>query len=133
MADSEQTQPNAPDPGALSGSEPAQPFRGPVTPSTGETDADEVAAARAANRFDIRRIIGGLFLVYGVILIVTGIVGSHHVKTQAAGINIDLWAGIARLIFGIIMVAWALLRPVMPEPAETRGQGSGRLRRAPAT
>jgi hypothetical protein len=114
-------------------SEQRQPFRGPVTPSTGETDAEEVAAARAANRFDIRRIIGGLFLVYGVTLVVTGIVGSHHVKTQAAGINIDLWTGIAMIIFAAIMIAWALLRPVMPEPAETRGEGSGRIRRAPAT
>jgi hypothetical protein len=114
-------------------SEQRHPFRGPVTPSTGATDADEVAAARAANRFDIRRIIGGLFVLYGVILVVTGIVGSHHVKTKAAGINIDLWTGIAMIIFAIIMVAWALLRPVMPEPESTRGQGSGRLRRAPAT
>jgi hypothetical protein len=114
-------------------SEQRQPFRGPVTPSTGETDSDEVAAAKAANRFDIRRIIGGLFALYGVILLVTGIVGSHHVKTKAAGINIDLWTGIAMIIFAIIMIAWALLRPVMPEPEETRGQGSGRLRRAPAT
>lgn len=143
MSDSEQPPPNAPQPGrprdeversaeAQSGAEPAQPFRGPVTPSTGETDADEVAAARAANRFDIRRIIGGLFVVYGLILVVTGIVGSHTVKTKAAGINIDLWTGIAMLIFAAIMIAWALLRPVMPEPAETRGEGSGRLRRAPA-
>jgi hypothetical protein len=114
-------------------SEQRQPFRGPVTPSTGETDEDEVAAAKAANRFDIRRIIGGLFAVYGVILLVTGIVGSHHVKTKASGINIDLWTGIAMIVFAIIMIAWALLRPVMPEPAESRGQGSGRLRRAPAT
>jgi hypothetical protein len=110
-----------------------QPFRGPATPSTGETDVDEVAAARAANRFDIRRIIGGLFAVYGVILVVTGIVGSHHVKTQASGINIDLWTGIGMLIFAAIMIAWALLRPVAPEPPERRGEGSGRLRRAPAT
>jgi hypothetical protein len=117
----------------VSDSEQAQPFRGPITPSVGETDEDEAAAARAANRFDIRRIIGGLFVVYGLILVITGIVGSHEVKTKAAGINIDLWAGIAMLIFAAIMIAWALLRPVMPEPPETRGQGSGRLRRAPAT
>jgi hypothetical protein len=108
-------------------------FRGPVTPSTGESDEDEVAAARAANRFDIRRIIGGLFVLYGLILVITGIVGSHHVKTQAAGINIDLWAGIAMVVFGILMIGWALWRPVMPEPPERRGEGSGRLRRAPAT
>ena len=66
-------------------------------------------------------------------LVVTGIVGSHTVKHKAAGINIDLWAGLAMLVFAVVMIAWALLRPVVPEPPETRGEGSGRLRRAPAT
>lgn len=114
-------------------SEQQHPFRGPQTPSVGETDADEVVAAKAANRFDLRRIIGGLFTVYAVILIVTGIVGTHAVKNKAAGINIDLWTGLAMLVVGIAMIAWALLRPVVPEPEATRGEGSGRIRRAPAT
>lgn len=110
-----------------------QAFRGPTVPSTGADEADEVAKAKAANRFDIRRIIGLLFTLYGLVLLITGIVGGHTVKHRAAGINIDLWTGIAMLIFAAIMIAWALLRPVVPEPEETRGQGSGRLRRAPAT
>jgi hypothetical protein len=110
-----------------------QPFRGPITPSTGESDVDEANAARAANRFDIRRIIGGVFALYGVVLVITGIVGSHAVKHKAAGINIDLWTGIAMVIVAAMMIAWALLRPTVPEPPERRGEGSGRLRRAPAT
>ena len=69
---------------------------------------------KAANRFDIRRIIGGLFVVYGVVLVVVGIAGSHEVKTKAAGININLWAGLAMLAFAAGMIAWALLRPVAP-------------------
>jgi hypothetical protein len=111
-----------------------QPFRAPVEAQpTGISEADEAAAARAANRFDIRRIIGGLFCLYAVVLVVTGILGDHTVKTKADGLNIDLWTGIAMLAVGIFMIAWALLRPVTPEPPETRGEGSGRLRRAPAT
>jgi hypothetical protein len=101
-------------------------------PSPEISDEEEAKAARAANRFDIRRLIGGLFVVYGVILVVLGLVGSHTVKHKAAGINIDLWTGIAILVFAALMIFWALARPVMPEPPETRGQGSGRLRRAPA-
>ncbi|MDQ6842227.1 MAG: hypothetical protein M3025_07375 [Actinomycetota bacterium] len=101
--------------------------------STGVSDEDEIKAARAANRFDIRRLIGGLFLLYGLILTIIGLVGSHHVKTKAAGINVDLWTGLSMLVFGALMVFWALTRPTMPEPPETRGQGSGRIRRAPAT
>ena len=90
-------------------------------------------AARAANRFDIRRLIGGLFCLYALILIALGMFGSHTVKNKAAGINIDLWTGLGMLVFGALMIFWALSRPVMPEPSETRGQGSGRIRRAPAT
>jgi hypothetical protein len=104
----------------------------PMAP-TGATDEDEADAARAANRFDIRRLIGALFCLYALILIALGIFGSHETKTKAAGINVDLWTGIGMLIFGILMLVWAFSRPVMPEPEETRGQGSGRLRRAPAT
>jgi hypothetical protein len=103
----------------------------PMQP-TGESDEDEVEAARAANKFDIRRLIGGLFCLYALILIALGLFGSHQVKTKAAGINVDLWTGLGMLVFGILMLFWALKRPVMPEPPETRGQGSGRLRRAPA-
>jgi hypothetical protein len=101
--------------------------------STGATDEEEIHAARAANRFDIRRIIGGLFSLYGLILIALGIFGSTHVKNKAAGINIDLWTGLGMVIFGALMIFWALTRPTLPEPPETRGQGSGRIRRAPAT
>ena len=97
------------------------------------SDEEEVEAARQANRFDIRRIIGGVFVVYGLVLTALGIFGSEHVKTKAAGINIDLWTGIGMLIFGGLMIFWALARPVTPEPPEVRGQGSGRIRRAPAT
>src|SRR3954453_20273450 len=101
--------------------------------STGANDEEEARAARAANRFDIRRIIGGVFVLYAGILIVTGIVGDHAVKNKAAGVNINLYTGIGMLIFGVLMIVWALTRPVVPEPPETRGEGSGRIRRAPAT
>jgi hypothetical protein len=116
-----------------------RPFRVPGTssgesrPSTGASDDEEVQAAKAANRFDIRRLIGGLFALYGLILLLLGLFGSHHIKHKAAGINVDLWTGIGMLIFAALMIFWALSKPVQPEPAETRGQGSGRIRRAPAT
>jgi len=102
--------------------EEQQQSPGPQTPSAGATYEDEVRAARIANRFDIRRIIGGVFLLYGVILAIVGIVGSDEVKNKAAGINVNLWTGLAMLIVGGLMIFWALARPVMPEP--TRGEQS---------
>src|SRR3954470_6604403 len=111
------------------------PFRGPPSEMapTGESEEDELAAARIANRFDIRRIIGALFILYGVVLTVTGIVGTHAIKTKAAGINVALWTGLGMLVVGALMIFWALARPVAPEPPQTRGRGSGRIRRARAT
>lgn len=103
---------------------------GPLAP-TGATEEEELRAARVANRFDIRRLIGGLFLLYGAILLVLGLVGSHAVKTKASGINIDLYTGIGMLVFGGLMIVWALSRPVIAEPEAIRGRGSGRIRRAP--
>ena len=100
--------------------EPQQPFRGATgegVPSTGATDEDELRAARIANRFDIRRIIGGLFVLNGVVLTITGIVGSDEVKNKAVGINVDLWTGLGMLVFGVLMIVWALARPVAPSPA----------------
>jgi hypothetical protein len=110
----------------------ASPADEPTAPA-GVTDEDEVATARAANRFDIRRIIGGVFVIYSLILIALGIFGSSHIKNKAAGINIDLWTGLGMLIFGALMIFWALTRPTVPESPETRGEGSGRIRRASAT
>ena len=110
------------------------PYRAPMhAEPTGANDIDEAAAARAANRFDIRRIIGGVFTFYGLVLVALGLFGAHHIKVKASGININLWTGLGMLVVAALMIAWALLRPVASEPPETRGQGSGRIRRAPAT
>jgi hypothetical protein len=83
-----------------------------------EPEVDAATAAKAANRFDIRRIIGGLFLLYGVILVVVGIVSSTAEKNKAAGINVNLWTGLGMFVFGALMVTWALTRPVVPNPPE---------------
>ena len=98
-----------------------------------DSDEQEIREATLANRFDIRRLIGAVFVVYGLILTALGVFGSSHVKNKAAGLNIDLWAGIGMLVFAALMIAWALLRPVEPDPPERRGRGSGRIRRSPAT
>lgn len=118
-----------------------KPFGVPGTESTtpneaaplSDEDEDEDEAARNSNRFDIRRLIVAVFTLNGLILTALGIFGSEHVKNKAAGINIDLWTGLAMLVFGGLMIFWALARPVAHEPPESRGQGSGRIRRAPAT
>ena len=67
-----------------------------------------------------------------MILAIVGIFGSDEVKNKAAGINVNLWTGLAMLVFGGLMIFWALARPVVPEP-ETRAGRDPAHRRAPAT
>jgi xanthine/uracil/vitamin C permease (AzgA family) len=73
----------------------------------------ERRVARAANLFDLRRIIGGLFTVWGVLLIILGATDSDAEIDKAAGININLWGGIAMLVFAALFVLWARLRPIV--------------------
>jgi hypothetical protein len=71
--------------------------------------------AAAANLFDLRRIIGGVFVAYGLLLTILGLFDSQEEIDKAAGVNINLWAGLGMLVFGILMLAWALLRPLSEE------------------
>jgi uncharacterized membrane protein YgdD (TMEM256/DUF423 family) len=71
--------------------------------------------ARAANLFDIRRIIAGVFALYGLVLLALGLFGAHHIKVKASGINVDLWTGVGMLVVAALMLAWALRRPVSPD------------------
>ena len=74
-----------------------------------------VDTARAADLLDIRRIIGGLLGVYGVILLIAGITDSQAEIDRAAGINVNLWTGIALLVVAALFIAWALARPLSRE------------------
>lgn len=101
-----------------------------------EPDAPEVSeeeAKKAANLLDIRRIIGGVLLLYGLLITAAGIFGSDADKHQAAGVNINLYAGLAILVGGVLFLVWAFTRPFTDIEEGEEGPGSGRLRRAPGT
>ncbi len=76
------------------------------------TTPDSGREARAANLFDLRRILGGLFLLYGAILTVVGILDSSKEIDRAAGVHINLIAGLGMLVLGGLFVLWALTRPL---------------------
>src|ERR1700753_1163138 len=92
-------------------------------------------AERAANLFDLRRIIGGVLSAWGVLLLILGLVGSEAEKTKAAGININLVAGIGMLVVGLLFLLWAFSRPLGTQLREAEasdetvgGPGSARGR-----
>jgi hypothetical protein len=85
---------------------------------TEEAEARDRATG-IANLFDLRMVIGGLLALYGVILTVMGVFASDAAKEKAAGININLWAGLVILAGGAIFLAWARLRPLRVEDLQT--------------
>jgi len=75
-------------------------------------------AERAANLFDLRRIIGGLFVLWGVLLVILGITESDAEIQKAADVNINLFAGLGMLAVGILFLLWAFTRPLGEELRE---------------
>lgn len=68
--------------------------------------------------FDIRLIIALLLGAYGLVLTVIGLFfATDEDIEKAAGVNINLWTGIAMLVGGGLFVLWARLRPLrVPAP-----------------
>jgi hypothetical protein len=85
---------------------------------TNRPDDDQVAkgeelekVSAAARLFDVRRVIGGLFVVYGVILTLMGIFDNQAEIDKAQGVRINLWMGLIMLAFGLLMLLWLRLNP----------------------
>ncbi len=63
--------------------------------------------------FDVRTIIGLLMTIYGVILILVSFGTSDADKAKSDGVNANLWVGLALLVFGLLMLTWAISRPLV--------------------
>ena len=90
-----------------------------------QAEIDAQRAEKAANLFDLRRIIGGLFVIYAVILVPLGLGESDASIEKSAGVNVNLYAGLGMLAVGLLFIAWALLRPLSAEIDESEQPGSG--------
>jgi hypothetical protein len=80
-------------------------------------DAEE-GARHTAGAFDIRTFIGSLIGIYGVVLVITGLV-------QPDGRTINLVAGICMVIGAAAFYTWARLRPVVVPESSHEGAGTG--------
>ncbi|GIM94283.1 hypothetical protein [Paractinoplanes toevensis] len=78
--------------------------------------ADQSRTSKAARLFDVRRVIGGLFVVYGVIVTLLGLFDNQAEIDKAQGVRINLWMGLAMLALGLLMLLWLKLSP--PEAPE---------------
>lgn len=86
---------------------------------------DEAEKARrlsaAARLFDVRRVIGGLFVVYGLLVGAIGLFDSPADLAKAQGVRINLWMGLGMLAVGGLFLLWLRLSPTEP-PAEVSAE-----------
>ena len=97
----------------MANSDPERQAREQIA-KTEEAEARDRATGMAS-LFDLRMVIGGLLALDGLTLTVMGVFASDDAKAKAAGININLWAGLVILAGGAIFLAWVVLRPLRAE------------------
>lgn len=82
-----------------------------------------MSAPKKAGAFDIRLIIALLTGVYGLVLTIMGIGFTTDADlAKAAGVNINLWTGIGLLVFTLLFVVWAKVKPIVVTPPEGDGE-----------
>lgn len=79
---------------------------------------DGAESRTAATLFDIRTVIGGVFLVYGLLLSGAGMFPTEQGLDKSQGVHINLWTGLAMLAVAAAFLAWMKLRPLNPPTAE---------------
>ncbi|WP_060711454.1 hypothetical protein [Pseudonocardia sp. HH130629-09] len=79
---------------------------------------DAPVSTTAANLFDLRSVIALLFGVYGIVLLIMGIVSGNDPENLAktGGTNLNLDTGIGMLVIGVLFVLWVYLRPLKLAP-----------------
>ncbi|WP_020502242.1 hypothetical protein [Sciscionella marina] len=77
---------------------------------------EEAKTRRTAGLFDLRYIIATLFGVFGIVLLIMGLVDfTDAAAAKTGGININLWVGIVMIVVAALFGIWAWLRPVVIE------------------
>jgi hypothetical protein len=86
---------------------------------TAHDSAGVPAAPHRAGLTDVRTVIGLLIGFYGIVLLVMGIATeSAEDRAKTGDVNANLWAGLGMVVFAVLFVLWAWLRPVIVDPDE---------------
>jgi hypothetical protein len=98
-----------------------------MTDSSSASRDDGSSGARRAGAFDVRTFIGTLIGLYGLIILVTGLVATSDADLErAGGMNINVAAGIGMIVVAAAFLAWARLRPVVVPPVPETGSERAR-------
>lgn len=81
-------------------------------------NTETTKASGQGSLFDLRLILAFLFVVYGGVLTVMGLLPqTAEAMTKTGGWNVNLWTGLVMLVVAVAFGLWARLRPLVIEPA----------------
>ncbi|GAA4553098.1 hypothetical protein [Pseudonocardia xishanensis] len=93
-----------------------------MTEPKGPAGQDAPVSTTASRLFDLRTILALMFSVYGIVLLVLGLVATDETDiAKAGGWNINLDTGIAMLVLAAFFLLWVRLRPVKAPTSEIEG------------
>ena len=88
------------------------------------SDKERTDLVRDTHRNDLRRILGAIFAVYGVVVTAVGIAKPAADVAQTGGIAINVWTGIGMILASVVFFAWDRLRPVPAEDIISSAEAS---------
>jgi hypothetical protein len=59
-------------------------------------------------KLDVRFPIGLMFGLFGLLLVIYGLVSDRTIYARSLGINVNLWWGLVLLGFGVVMLVFAV-------------------------
>jgi hypothetical protein len=79
-------------------------------------------------QLDIRIPMAYMFSLLGAILAVYGFMNSSHpeIQQRSLGVNVNLWWGLAMIVFGITMWLWARMGKVEEDKPAPKAKGADR-------
>lgn len=72
---------------------------------------------------DIRTPIGLMFTIFGLVVTGWGLVSDPAIYERSLGVNVNLWWGLAMLVFGLVFLYFGRRGTSAMHPAETSPEG----------
>ena len=84
---------------------------------TSEGGAGQPGERHTAGAFDVRSVIAGLLGLFGLVLLVLGLVNGSDAADleKTGGVNANLWSGLGMLAVALGFALWVRLRPIVLE------------------
>lgn len=87
-----------------------------VGTTSGDQPGGGAGEKHTAGAFDVRSVIAGLLGLFGVVLVVVGLVDRSAADLEkTGGVNANLWSGLAMVAVALGFALWVKLRPIVLE------------------